>query len=172
LPTTISIDSITTEDAAPSAAPHRISSQAGWSTLTVQFTPTHDGAIVPSADLLPTDGTIFPDENYYPDDGWYPDEGAIEPGVARDIIGWTIRENGSDPTSGRVIAQNVGRCSSARVCGSRAALNNACSRESKARTPSGQQIATTFAYADANDGGGDGSRNVNVWALTESQGWS
>jgi hypothetical protein len=152
LPTTISIDSITTEDAAPSAAPHRISSQAGWSTLTVQFTPTHDGAIVPSADLLPTDGTIFPDENYYPDDGWYPDEGAIEPGV--------------------VIAQNVGRCSSARVCGSRAALNNACSRESKARTPSGQQIATTFAYADANDGGGDGSRNVNVWALTESQGWS
>lgn len=174
MPTTISIDSVTTEDAQPSVAPHKISRDPAYDDVSVKFTPTHDGDLVPSNDLLPSDGTIFPDEGYYPDEGWYPDEGAIVPGWPRDIIGWSVRENGSatDPTSGRVISQNIGRCSSSRVCGSRAALNNACGRESKARIPSGTQITAPFVFTDADDGGADGSRSVNVWVLTESQGWS
>lgn len=172
MPTTITIDSVTTEDPQPTVAPHKISASDAWDDVVVKFTATHDGQLVPTDDLVPSDGTIWPDEDYFPDEGWYPDEGANVDGWARDIIGWTIRESSSDPTTGKVIAQNIGRCSNARVCGSRAALNNACGFESKARIPSGTQVTVPFTYADANDGGGDGVRDVKVYALTESQGWS
>jgi hypothetical protein len=42
--TTISIDSVTTEDAAPTTAPHKISNQSGKNTVTVKFTPTTSDA--------------------------------------------------------------------------------------------------------------------------------
>jgi hypothetical protein len=38
--TSVSIDSVTTEDAAPTTAPHRISNVTGKKTVTVKFTPT------------------------------------------------------------------------------------------------------------------------------------
>ncbi|MDQ1584497.1 MAG: hypothetical protein QOF36_2551 [Microbacteriaceae bacterium] len=38
--TAVSIDSVTTEDAAPTTAPHRISSVTGKKTVTFKFTPT------------------------------------------------------------------------------------------------------------------------------------
>lgn len=172
MPTTVTIDSVTTEDAQPTVAPHKISALGAWDDVTVRFTATHDGQLVPSDDLVPSDGSIWPDEGYYPDEGWYPDEGANVDGWARDIIGWSIKENSSDPTSGRVIAQNLSRCSTVGVCGTRAPLNAVCGPEAKGRIPSGTQVTTPFTYADANDGGGDGVRDVKVYALTESQGWS
>lgn len=172
MPTAISVDSVTTEDAAPGVAPHRISALGAWDDVTVQFTATHDGQIEPSADLLPSGGTIFPNEGYYPDTGIYPNLGAVIPSVARDTIGWTMREGGSDPTSGKVIAQDMARCSPARVCGTRATLNTRCRGEGGVRIAPGAQVTQTFTYADANDGGGDGARTVNVYVLTESQGWT
>lgn len=172
MPTAITIDSVTTTDAAPAVAPHKISALAGQDTATVKFTATHDGQLVPTEDLLPSDGAIFPDEGYYPDEGIYPDLGAVVPGVPRDTIGWTIREGGSDPTSGKVIAQDLARCSPARVCGTRAALNTRCRGEGGVRLAPGTQVTQAITYAVANDGGGDGVRNENVYVLTESQGWT
>lgn len=170
--TSISIDSVTTEDVQPAVAPHRISRDAGHTTVTLKFTAYHDGQIRPSADLAPSDGTIFPDEGYYPDTDIYPDEGAIIPGVPRDTIGWTIREGGADSTTGLVVAQNIRRCSPSRVCGTRAALNPACGPEGDVRVGPGVQVTTSFTFADADDGGADGARTMNVYVLTEAQGWS
>ena len=96
MPTTVVINSVTTEDAQPNVAPHRISRDPAKDDVTLQFTATNDGQIVPSADLLPSAGTIFPDAGYYPDTDIFPDEGAIVPGWPRDFIGWTIREGGVD----------------------------------------------------------------------------
>lgn len=171
MPTTISIDSITTEDVAPTVAPHRISALGGWNTVTVKFTPTHDGQLVPTEDLLPSDGTLFPNEGVYPDDGNYPDIGALIPGVPRDIIGWEIRVGGSDKASGKLVAKAGSRASATRPASSRAVTNPAVSTYG-VRSPSGSQITVSFAYADANDLTGDGAKNVNVYVLTESQGWS
>lgn len=45
--TTITIDSVTTGDVAPTTAPHRISNQAGKNTATVKFTPsTSDSSVL------------------------------------------------------------------------------------------------------------------------------
>jgi hypothetical protein len=170
MPTSISVDSVTTEDAAPGAAPHRISDKAGWTTLTVAFTPTHDGALVPSDDLLPSDGSAFPGE-VWPDDGTYPDQGAVLPGVARDVIGWEVRLGGSDAASGRLVERAGTRVSPSRLAGTRTRIGPAVSTPG-VRSASGTQITATFDYVDANDGGGDGARTVNVYVLTESQGWS
>jgi hypothetical protein len=41
--TTVTIDSVTTGDAAPTTAPHRISNKATKDTATLKFTPTQSG---------------------------------------------------------------------------------------------------------------------------------
>jgi hypothetical protein len=170
MPTTVTIDSVTTEDAAPAVAPHRISRQASKTDVTVKFTATHDGNIVPSYDLLPG-GTLFPDEDWYPDEGYYPDQGAIVPGVPRDIIAWEIRLGGSDRSSGKLVAQDKDYAGVARAASTRAITNPEATAQGL-RLASGTQITTTFTFTDADDGGADGSRTVNVYVLTEGQGWT
>lgn len=170
MPTTITIDQVTTEDAAPTVAPHRISANPAFKTVTVKFTATHDGNIVPSYDLLPG-GTLFPDEDWYPDEGHYPDQGAIIPGVPRDIIGWEIRVGGIDRASGKLVAMDNDRSGIARPTSVRA-VTNPEARAQGLRVASGTQITAVFTYDDANNGTGDGTKDINVYALTEGQGWT
>lgn len=173
MPVTTTIDTVTTEDAAPTAAPHRISNVAGYQTATVQFTATHDGNMTPGPTTYPSDGSIFPASSDaaagpFPDDpAFIPDDGALVPGVAQDIIGYIVREGGSDPASGRPIAFAGSVCSAALPCSSR----RKCS-EWGYRVPSGTQVTLPITYADANDGAGDGAKTINVYILAENQGWS
>lgn len=171
--TAITLDLISTPDAAPVAAPYRISDEAGYSTATVKFTATHDGNLLPGPTVYPGDGTVFPASSNaaagpFPDDpAFYPDEGAMIPGVAQDIIGYVIREGGTDQTSGKAVEFAGSVCSAALPCSSR----RVCS-EWGLRVPSGTQLTTLIPYADANDGTGDGAKTMNVYILTENQGWS
>jgi hypothetical protein len=172
VPTTITINSVVTEDAVPAVAPHRISADPAHDDVTFAFTPVHDGNIVPRSDLVPGEGTIYPDEGWCPDDPlMVADRGAIIPGVPRDTVGYIIREGGATPSSGRLIRQVTNRCSDNRVCGSTAdfAVRDPA-RELRVQPPN--QIVDAFTFADANDGGADGPRDINVWVLTENQGWT
>lgn len=56
----VSIDSVTTEDAVPVVAPHRISNKPGADVALVAFTPTDDADLYPSDYLLPSDD-LLPD---------------------------------------------------------------------------------------------------------------
>lgn len=174
MPTTTTV-TVTTEDAQPTVAPHKISDKTGFTDVSAPFTPTHDGQIVPSHDLLPNDSELYPtsdsnDPPLYPGatdaDPPFPDQGALIPGIARDVVGFIVKEGGSDPTSGKTLAQGGTRCgalpcSSSRPCSS-----------TDLRIRPGAAHALAFTYAQANDGAGDGTRTVNVWVLTENQGWS
>lgn len=193
MPTTTVIANIQTEDKTPAVAPYVISPDPSHRTVTFDFTPTHDGVIVPSNDLIPGLGAVYPTAPLlptpglhpmvglhpggvgaalFPDSGAYPDSGGLDPGnTVRDMVGYVVREGGTDSTTGRVVAQNVKRCSSSRACGTRPALNSVCS-STDFRSPSGTTIHFSEIYPDFNDGGADGPRTVNVWALTENQGWS
>lgn len=171
MPTTTTIDSVVTTDAVPAVAPHRISPQAGKDTVTVKFTPTHDGHLVPGPTVYPSDGSVYPASTDaalgpFPDD-FYPDEGALIPEVTQDIIAYVIREGGVDQTTGKAMEFAGSVCSAALPCSAR----RPCS-EWGYRAQSGTQVTKALTYAEANDGGADGSRTVNVYVLTENQGWS
>lgn len=171
MPTTVTIDSVTTEDAQPTVAPHKISALGAWDDVAVQFTATHDGDIVPTNDALPSEGTIYPDEGWFPDDPlMVADRGAMIPGVPRDTIGYIVRVGGSGPSSGRLVEQRANRCSVNRVCSSDPA--KAAVSSYGTRVAPGAPVVRGYTYAQVNDGAGDGARTVNVYVLTESQGWS
>lgn len=173
MPTTTTIDSVVTEDAVPAIAPHRISADAAHNVATTKFTPTHDGDLTPGPTTYPTDGSIFPASDPaaagpFPDDpAFYPDDGALIGGVAQDIIGYVIRAGGVDQTTGKLVEAAGSVCSAALPCSAR----RPCS-EWGLRLPSGTQVTKAITYADADDGGADGARTINVYVLTENQGWS
>lgn len=171
--TTTILDSVTTEDARPTVAPHRISNVAGYNTATVKFTATHNGDLLPGPTTYPSPGSIAPANSSlalgpFPDDpAFYPDDGAAINGVAQDIIGYVVREGGVDQTTGKAVEFAGSVCSAALPCSAR----RKCS-EWGFRVPSGTQQTVVIPYADANDGAGDGAKNVTIYALTENQGWS
>lgn len=55
--TAVSIDSVTTEDAAPTTAPHRISNKTGKDLVTLKFTPTTTDASAIRAWIVRFGGT-------------------------------------------------------------------------------------------------------------------
>lgn len=172
MPTTFGGLTVQTEDAAPLVAPHRISADPAHDDVAVSFSPVHDGNIVPTSDLVPSAGSIYPDDGWFPDDPlMVADRGAIIPGVPRDTVGYIIREGGATPSTGRLVRQVTNRCSDNRVCGSGPgyAVRDPA-RE--LRVESANAIADAFTFADVDDGGGDGPRDINVWVLTENQGWT
>lgn len=173
MPTTTTPDSVVTEDGAPNVAPHKIGPDPSHNVATVKFTPTHDGQLTPGPTTYPSDGSIFPANDAaaagpFPDDpALYPDDGALIGGVAQDIIGYVMRENGTDQTTGKAIDFAGSVCSAALPCSAR----RPCS-EWGLRLPSGTQITRAITYAEVDDGGADGARIVRVYVLTENQGWS
>jgi hypothetical protein len=147
LPTTVTIDSITTEDVAPAAAPYRISGVAGFSTATLLFTPTHDGTIYPM-DTLALDEGVTP---LYP-----------APNV-RKIIAYRVRMGGTDFKSGVDLGRKgepCGQepCSAARKCTSW-------------NSDSGVQLTEVIDYAETG-GPADGDKDVTIYVNTDLQGWS
>lgn len=140
---TATVVGVTTGDAAPAVAPHRISSKAGKSTASVSFTPTHDGVLYPSDALLPEDD--------------------LYPGAAAPIVAYIVRVGGTTPDTGRPAGGKSGVCSALFACS-----QQPCGWSS----PSGAAIAEDVTFVEASDGGADGDRTVNVHVLTRGQGWS
>lgn len=145
--TTVTIDSITTEDAAPIVAPFRISAIPGFSTATVKFTPTHDGDIYPMATLVVDEGVtpLYPAPN------------------VRKIIGYRFRMGGSDFKSG----VDLGR--KGEPCG-----QEPCSVKRKCtswNSDSGVQLTEVIDYAETG-APADGDQTVNIYVNTDLQGWS
>lgn len=211
MPVTVTIPTITTEDAHPTVAPHRISRDPTHTTLAAPFTPTHDGFIVPSGSLVPSSGMLWPTTEMrpsrglrpgnsashrpssgrpplYPDTGLYPDMDAtvptngtdpLDPGftpggsvypspgtflVHRRAIGYVVREGGVSALTGRCVAQKgiragAGACSATRrVCSS-----------TDWSSLSGAQVPLSFTFADADDGGADGTRQITVYVALPGQ---
>lgn len=117
----VTVDSVTTADAGPAVAPHRISSQPGHNQATVEFTPT---------------------------------------AAAGPIRAWRITVGGNRKT-GR-LAGNLGAVCGLDRCGAPRVMALAAA--------SGIQRTEVVTYAEANDGGADGARTVNVDALSDG-GW-
>jgi len=185
MPTTITVDLVTTEDAQPTVAPHRVSADPAHDDVEVRVTATHDGGLVPG-EMIPWEeplpemrrppvrpgagvrpGTYEP---LLPDDTLYPDRDALIPGIPRDTIAWVINAGGTSPDTGRRIKDGFhNRCSAAFACST---TRTATRKRPPHRLKSGQQRIVTFTYADANDGGADHVVTVNVWTYTPGQGWS
>lgn len=147
--TTVTIDSVTTEDAAPTGPPHVISTDPDHDDAEVRFTATHDGQLIPFDGLVPSD-TLYP-------------------GVHLDVIGYKLVVGSL--SAGKPVAQQTNRVSPNRVCGARSGLREAVSPDGF-RVASGTQVVVRFTFADASDGGADGPRTVSVFALTDMQGWA
>lgn len=144
--TTVTIDSVTTGDAAPVTAPFRISAKATKSTATVKFTPTHDGLLFPSTALAPEE-----------------QEAIIPEGPPRKILGYRLRLGGASYATGvdlghrgEVCGEEV--CSEARVC-------------SEWDSPSGVQLTEVIDYAETGTLA-DGDYAVNLYVNTDGQGWA
>lgn len=115
------VNSVTTGDAVPAVAPHRISALAGKNTATVAFTPTTAGGPVRA---------------------------------------WRVTVGGNRKT-GR-LAGNLGCVCGLDRCGAPRVMPLAAA--------SGVQRTEVITYVEANDGGADGARTVNVDAMSDA-GW-
>lgn len=163
MPTTTSIDSVTTEDAAPTTAPHKISAISGKNTATVKFTPTHDGNLVPCAELTPSAGLV-PSEHLTPDEALMPSDG-IYPGLVLPMIGVRIEEGGGAVGAGTLMDYVGAPCSDTLLACSD---SRPCTDWSSA---SGVQLTRILSYAETG-GPADGNQTINVYVNTEAQGWS
>lgn len=143
MPTTVSGIAVTTGDAVPTTAPHRISNKASKDTATFVFTPTHDGAYYPQAELIPP---------------W-------TPGVAAAIIAIIIRDGGTTPYTGTLVGRKGLVCNELEPC------SDASLPCSDMASPSGTQLSEDVTYAETG-GPADGNQTVNIWVCTDRQGWS
>jgi hypothetical protein len=141
--TTITIDSVTTTDAAPTTAPHKISNKATKDTATLRFTPTHDGVYLAKPELVPP---------------W-------TPGVAAVMLAYMVREGGSTPYTGTVVGRKGLVCSESEPCSD---STLACTDWT---SPSGTQLTEGITYGETG-GPADGAQTINVYVCTDRQGWA
>jgi hypothetical protein len=142
VPTSVSIDSLATEDVTPAAAPYRISDKPGKDHADFAFTPTHDGHYVPCAQLIPP----------------------FTPGVPAPILAVKVMEGGVDPYTGTEVGRLGLVCSDSEPCSD----SLPCSGW---ESPSGTQLAEDVTYPETG-APADGSQTINVWVCTDRQGWS
>lgn len=142
MPTAVSGIAVTTADAVPAVAPHRISNKASKDSAGFVFTPTHDGAYYPKAELIPP---------------W-------TPGVAAAIIAIIIRDGGTTPYTGTLVGRKGLVCSELEPCSEALPCSDFSS-------PSGTQLSEDVTYAETG-GPADSTRTVNIWVCTDRQGWS
>lgn len=145
MPTTVTIDSVTTADRAPTVAPHTISNKATKDTATALFTPTHDGTYLPKPELVPP---------------W-------TPGVAGIMLAYMVREGGSTPYTGTIVGRKGLVCSESEPCSDTTAPLLCTDWTS----PSGTQLSEAVTYAETG-GPADGSQTINVYVCTDRQGWA
>jgi hypothetical protein len=146
LTTTTTLDSITTADATPTSAPFKISAVPTKNQAVVAFTPTHDGNSFPGSGDLPGSGNL--------------------PGEAKVILAYRVLLGGSNFETGT----NLGFRGV--ICGDfHKVESNGSVRCSNFNSPSGVQLTENIDYPETG-GPADGSYVVNVYVLTEDQGWS
>lgn len=145
-PTTTTIDSVQAEDAVRQA----ISAVSGRDQATVKYTPTSDGNLVPSDQLVPHDGLV-------------------PSGVALTVIGVRIEEGGGTAVgTGTLMARRGLLCSdSIELCSDNDA-NMVCSDWT---SPSGTQLTDILTYAETG-APADGPETIYVWVATDGQGYS
>lgn len=185
MPTVITIDLVTTEDAQPTVAPHRVSADPAHDDVEVRFTATNDGGLLPG-EMIPWEeplpenrrpplrigpgvrpGAIEP---IFPSDTLYPDIDALVPGMLRDSIAWVMNVGGVSPDTGKRVTDGFhNRCSSAFACSTTRAATR---RRPPNRLKSGVQRIVTTTYAAISDGSGDSTVTLKVWIYTPGQGWS
>lgn len=138
-----SLDSVSTADAAPGAAPYRISDKPGHDTATVAFTPRPRVAPVPNELLVPSD-TLAPDTG------------------DTQIKGWIMRLGGSDAHTGIEID------SQGSVIGSGMKIRR---RVTRYRAPVGEQQQVSVSYAEL-PSLGDGPEQISVYVNRNGEGWA
>jgi hypothetical protein len=140
--TTVTIDSVTTGDVAPTAAPHKISNKATKDTATVKFTPTHNGVYFAAPELVTP---------------W-------TPGVASKMLAYMVREGGASVYTGTLVGRKGLVCSESEPCSSTLACTDW-------ESPSGTQLTEDITYSETG-GPADGGQTINVYVCTDKQGWS
>lgn len=140
--TTTATIAVTTADAAPAAAPHRISNKAGKDSAALSITPTHDGVYMPGDTLIPP----------------------FTPGSAAPIIALRIMEGGTTPYTGTLVGRKGLVCDELEPCSE----SLACSDFSSA---SGAAITEDVTYAETG-APADSTQTINAWLCTDKQGWS
>lgn len=159
--TTITIDTVTTEDAAPIVAPHRVSRVTGFTLAHVLFHGTSDlVAIGPDVDLVPDVPTLGPDTTLELD-GQEMTDGPVPGDVQAPLLGWAIKLGGADVASGTTLTAKAA-CGAApvsprRVCGA-------------VKIASGIQVAKDVSSTDLNSG--DTSYTINAYMQTQKAGWA
>jgi hypothetical protein len=141
--TTITIDSVTTGDVAPTTAPHKISNKATKDTATAKFTPTHDGVYVAAPELVTP---------------W-------TPGVAAKILAYMVREGGSSAYTGTLVGRKGLVCSESEPCSD---TTLACTDWD---SPSGTQLTEDVTYTETG-APADSTQRMTVYVCTDRQGWS
>lgn len=148
---------VTTEDAQPTTAPHRVSNKAGWNAWTADIVTGGTVGPIPGASTLPSFNGRIPWGSLVPGD-WVP--GAPQtPGVKQFRIGaWRVMVGGlGTPATGKRIGGRGAVCSSDEPCGP----SVKCS--SWAWTHKlGDNLFIASDYATVNDGGGDHTVTLNV----------
>lgn len=140
--TVTTIDSVTTEDRTPTAAPFVISAQPGKNHADFTFTPTHDGQHLPGPQLVPP----------------------FTPGGAEPIIAVRICDGGTSPYTGKLVGRKGLVCSESEPCSEQLACSDW-------QSPSGTQLTEDVTYPEEAPAS-DGSHTINVWVCTNTQGWS
>lgn len=127
----VALDSVTTTDAAPTTAPHRISAISGEDSASVKFTPSHNGTLYPGPYLLP--------------------DPLLLPGGAQRFRAWRLRMGGIDRNTGLLLDK------AGRICGEPCGADP-CSDYSVA---SATQITDAIDYAETGaPGDGDYTVNI------------
>jgi hypothetical protein len=144
MPTTITIDSVTTADKAPTVAPHKISNKTGKSTATFLFTPVHNGVYVAAPELVTP---------------WTPGVASEDPRV-HGARGWQQRVHRHHRWSqGARVQRESEPCSDSTL---------ACTDWD---SPSGTQLTGDVTYAETG-APADSTQRITVYVCTDRQGWS
>lgn len=152
--TAVSVD-VTTGDAAPAAAPHRISGQPSKDEALVTIHTEPNEGLLPG-DELPEETDVFPSSTLYPSATLYPGAGGLVPD--RDhtqIVGVRVNVGGVSPYTGQLVGQLGLPCSE----------QLACSEDlpgSDWEAAAGDDIAEDVTFVELG-GLADGDYTVNAW---------
>lgn len=133
------IDSVTTADDAPVAAPHRISNTAAKDTATVRFTPWDDG-LLPMADTG-TDADLLPSDDLLPGE--------------RPILAYRFSTSAVGAYAGAEVSHRGRVASESLVCSEGLVCEDF-------ESSSGDQLTEQVNYAELG-AAADGPFPVNVW---------
>jgi hypothetical protein len=146
VPTTVTVNSVTTADAAPTTAPNKISAQSSKDTATVVFTPSEAG-----------DGHLYPSDALYPRDDLFPDQ------APPTIDAWVMRIGGSSASTGTLLEHAGHKCGTFK-CGQ-------VKCDSVIAAPLASTISKAVKYADFAGPPADQDETVTIYVNRNGDGW-